>query len=80
MFKRPPIDGTKISRRSLLKRGAAAGLGASLPLFNINHAWSQDVYYDGEVFDAGGATLNVAEWGGFWQEFVTANLLDQAGL
>lgn len=77
MSKFPTDNGKKITRRNLLKRGAAVGLGAGLPLFNINHAWSQDVYYDGQVFDAGGATLNVGEWGGFWQEFVTANLLDQ---
>jgi len=64
-----------MSRRSFMKRagGAAAVTGAaaaagSLPLFNINHAWSQDVYYDGGVFDAGGAALNVADWGGFWEE------------
>jgi putative spermidine/putrescine transport system substrate-binding protein len=77
MFKIPTHNQKNISRRKLLKHSAAASFGASLPLFNINHAWSQDVHFDGQPFDAGGATLNVGEWGGFWQEFVTANLLDQ---
>jgi putative spermidine/putrescine transport system substrate-binding protein len=27
-----------------------------------------EVVYDGEVFDAGGATLNVGNWGGIWEE------------
>ena len=57
-----------LSRRQLLKAGV--GAAAALPLFNINHAWSADVTYDGGTFDAGGATLNIAEWGGFWEELV----------
>jgi putative spermidine/putrescine transport system substrate-binding protein len=61
------------TRRTLLKGGAAAALSAPF----INHAWAQDVAYDGEVFDAGGATLNIGEWGGGWEEFVRAALVDQ---
>jgi putative spermidine/putrescine transport system substrate-binding protein len=64
-----------VSRRSVLAGAGAAAAGVHL--FNINHGWSQDVTYDGGVFDAGGATLNIGEWGGFWQEFVQENLLDQ---
>ena len=61
----------KHSRRSILKGGAALGACGNVPnMFYINHAWAQDVVYDGGVFDAGGATLNVAEWGGGWEEFV----------
>ena len=68
----------KHSRRSILKGGAALGAAATVPnMFYINHAWAQDVVYDGEVFDAGGATLNVAEWGGGWEEFVRKGLTDQ---
>lgn len=63
-----------LSRRSLLKTGTAA---AGVSLFNINHAWSKDVSYEGEVFDAEGAVLNLAEWGGYWQETQNALLLDQ---
>ncbi|MFV0334485.1 MAG: hypothetical protein ACK5JR_10510 [Tropicimonas sp.] len=63
-----------LSRRTLLRSSAAA---AGVSLFNINHAWSQDVSYDGEVFDAGGAVLNIAEWGGYWQETQNKLVLDQ---
>lgn len=65
---------TDLSRRTLLKAGAAA---AGVSLFNINHAWSQDVTYDGGVFDAKGETITIAEWGGFWQETQRKLLLDQ---
>jgi putative spermidine/putrescine transport system substrate-binding protein len=60
-------------RRRLLKLGAAA---ATLPLFNINHAFSQDVTYDGSVFDAGGAVLRIGEWGGPWGELAHKYLLN----
>lgn len=63
-----------LTRRGLLTTAAAA---TGVSLFNINHAWSQDVTYDGDVFDAGGATLNIAEWGGYWQETQNLLLLDQ---
>jgi len=67
-----------LSRRDILKSAAGAAVAAGgVNLFNINHAWSQDVVYDGKVFDAGGATLTVAEWGGFWEEIIRKNLLDQ---
>lgn len=66
------------SRRSVLKGGLTLSAAAAIPAtFNINHAWSQDVTYDGEVFDAGGATLNIGEWGGGWEEFVRKALTDQ---
>lgn len=67
------------TRRGFLK-GSAAGalaLGTGVNLFNINHAWSQDVTFNGEVFDAGGATLRIAEWGGFWEEIVRKELLNE---
>lgn len=72
-------DKTKgLSRRRVLKTGAAAGAVAAggLPLFNINHAWSQDVTYDGGLFDAGGETFRLAEWPGFWQKNLTELLLN----
>lgn len=66
------------SRRDLLKLTAgAAGAVAGVNLFNINHAWSADVTYDGGTFDAGGAVLNVAEWGGFWEQIIRKQLVDQ---
>ena len=63
-----------LSRRTLLKTGAAA---TGVSLFNINHVWSQDVSYDGGVFDAGGAVLNIAGWGGYWEETQNKLVLDQ---
>lgn len=65
---------TGINRRRLLQTSAAAAAGVSL--FNINHAFSQDVTYDGEPFDAGGAVINVGEWGGYWEETQRKILLD----
>lgn len=67
------------TRRRILKGGAAFGLAAAsgVNLFNVNHAWSQDVAYDGGTFDAGGATITIAEWGGFWQETMKKLLLDK---
>jgi len=62
-----------VTRRRFVQTTAAAG---TLPLFNINHAFSQDVVYEGEVFDAGGAELNIAEWGGFWEENVRDLLIN----
>ena len=70
-----PMNPASITRRRLL--GTAAAAAGSLPLFNINHSWSQDVHYAGEVFDAGGASIRIAEWGGPWGELVHRHLLDQ---
>lgn len=71
------MNSPRPNRRQILKAGAAFGLVASSAnLFSINHAFSQDVTYDGQVFDAGGATLRIAEWGGFWQETQRKLLLD----
>ncbi len=61
------------SRRSVLKGAASAA--AAVGLFNINHAWSKDVLWDGKPFNAGGAVLRMAEWGGFWEELVRKYLL-----
>ena len=63
-----------VTRRKAL--GMTAGAAAALPLFHINHAWSQDVSYAGETFDAGGATLSIGEWGGFWEENVRELLVN----
>jgi putative spermidine/putrescine transport system substrate-binding protein len=70
---------SKPSRRSVLKGLAAGGAAAAstqFGLFNINHAWSQDVHWDGEPFDADGATFILGEWGGFWEEFVRGAMLE----
>ncbi|MBO0662427.1 ABC transporter substrate-binding protein [Jiella sp. CQZ9-1] len=66
------------NRRQILKASAGLGLAATgVSLFNINHAFSKDVSYDGQPFDAGGATITIAEWGGFWQETMRKHLLDK---
>jgi putative spermidine/putrescine transport system substrate-binding protein len=65
------------TRRTILKGGAALGAASVLQAPFINHAWAQDVSYDGGVFDAGGATLTIGEWGGGWEEFVRGALTDQ---
>jgi putative spermidine/putrescine transport system substrate-binding protein len=38
---------------------------------------SFEVIYNGEVFDAGGATLTLMEWGGVWEENSRKMILDQ---
>ena len=43
---------TKVSRRTVLKGVVAAAAAPSV--FNINHAWSKDVVWDGKPFNAGG--------------------------
>lgn len=65
-----------LTRRSILRGGATLGAASLFPAPFINHAWAQDVSYDGEIFDAGGATLNIGEWGGGWEEFVRAALVN----
>lgn len=69
----PSLD---VSRRHFLKYAAAGTAAAGLPLFNINHAWSQDVTYDGQAFDAQGANLVVADWGSFWEALMRKEIID----
>ena len=66
---------TNLNRRTVLKGAAAAAASTSVFNFNINHSWSKDVSWDGKPFDAGGAELHMAEWGGFWEESVRKYLL-----
>jgi putative spermidine/putrescine transport system substrate-binding protein len=40
-------------------------------------AQEPEVIYDGGVFDAGGETLRVGSWGGFWEDMERRLLLDQ---
>ena len=66
-----------LTRRDLIKTAAAGTVAAAgVNLFNINHAWSQDVTFDGETFDAGGAALPIGEWPGFWEENIRTLLLN----
>ena len=66
----------KHSRRSILK-GGTLGVAATVPnMFYINHAWAQDVVYDGEVFD-GRCHPECRGVGRRMEEFVRKGLTDQ---
>jgi putative spermidine/putrescine transport system substrate-binding protein len=65
-----------LSRRGLVAAAAAATLAAR----QTREAHAQDspqVIYDGEVFDAGGATLRIAMWGGPWGESMREHVLNR---
>ncbi len=66
----------RVSRRDFIRYGsvvmatpllaqllAACGVDGAAPEGEVG-----EVVYDGEVFDAQGAELNVGNWGGFWEE------------
>jgi len=62
------------------RRGLAAGAAATLAARRGLSARAQDstpVAFDDETFDAAGATLRVASWGGSWQQIERTYLLDQ---
>jgi putative spermidine/putrescine transport system substrate-binding protein len=70
----------KLRSVHLSRRGFAAGAVATLAACRGWQARAQDstpVVFEDETFDAGGATLRVASWGGFWQEVERTYLLDQ---
>ena len=69
----------RINRRRFVQGAAATG-AAALAARQGLEARAQDspeVIYEGEVFDAGGAVLRVASWGGFWEEIERKYLLSQ---
>jgi putative spermidine/putrescine transport system substrate-binding protein len=66
----------QISRRGLVAAAAAASLAARQGLDALAQD-SPQVIYEGEVFDAGGATLRVASWGGFWEDAERKLVLNQ---
>ena len=65
-----------LSRRGLVAATTAAALAARQG-WEAQAQDSPQVIYDGDVFDAGGATLRVGSWGGFWEEMERKYLLDQ---
>ena len=70
----------KLRSIRLSRRGLAAITAATLSARQGWQARAQDstpVAFDDETFDAGGATLRVASWGGFWQQVERTHLLDQ---
>lgn len=65
-----------LSRRGLMAAAAATALAGR----QGSAALAQDepaVIYDGGVFDAGGETLRIGSWGGFWQDMERRLILDQ---
>jgi putative spermidine/putrescine transport system substrate-binding protein len=82
--------GKRISRRHVLRTVGEAAVGlavaaafaqpsAASPLQAPpeQHPATQDVYWDGQVFDAGGAVLNLGDWPGFWQDMQYKYLIDR---
>ena len=70
----------KLGSIRVSRRGLAASAAATLATRRGSEARAQDstpVVFDDETFDADGATLRVASWGGFWQEIERKYLLDQ---
>jgi putative spermidine/putrescine transport system substrate-binding protein len=62
------------------RRGFAVGAAATLAARRGREALAREstpIGLEDETLDAGGATLRVASWGGFWQEIERRYLLDQ---
>ena len=73
-----PKSNLSTDRRGFLQSSAAAVAGATgVNTFFVNHAWSQDVVWDGQPFDAGGTALQLNEWGGFWEEAQRDAIIDE---
>ncbi|MBM4425033.1 MAG: extracellular solute-binding protein [Chloroflexi bacterium] len=74
---------TQLTRRDFLKLAGATGAGlaasnwlAACAAPTPTAAPTPEVY-TGEVFDSGGATLNIGIWGSVWTDFERENLLNQ---
>jgi putative spermidine/putrescine transport system substrate-binding protein len=66
-----------ISRRGVLAATAAATLAPRLGGYARARAQEPEVIYDGGVFDAGGETLRIGSWDGFWKDMEHRLILDQ---
>ena len=69
-----------LTRRQILQSAAAGAASAALVTGPSKVARAQEepaVIYDGGVFDAGGETLRIGSWGGFWEEMERGLILDQ---
>ncbi len=65
-----------LSRRGLLAASAATALSGRLTTEARAQA-TPEAIYDGGVFDAGGETLRIGSWGGFWEDMERRLILDQ---
>ncbi|MGH2614242.1 MAG: ABC transporter substrate-binding protein [Thermomicrobiales bacterium] len=69
-----------VTRRQILQAAASGAAYAALVTGPSRVARAQEepqVIYDGGVFDAGGETLRVGSWGGFWEDMERRLILDQ---
>jgi putative spermidine/putrescine transport system substrate-binding protein len=66
-----------ISRRGVLAATAAATLAPRWGGYARARAQEPEVIYDGGVFDAGGETLRIGSWDGFWKDMEHRLILDQ---
>src|SRR2546430_812155 len=82
--------GKRVTRRQALRTVGAAAVGvaaasamtlpagaAPLQATPEQHPATQDVFYDGGAFDAGGAVLNLGDWRGFGKDMQHKTLIDQ---
>jgi putative spermidine/putrescine transport system substrate-binding protein len=73
-----------LKRRDLMRLTAGSALGLALAGCGGDEEdletatdGEPEIVYDGGVFDAGGATLRMAAWGGFWEEVQRQAVLNQ---
>jgi putative spermidine/putrescine transport system substrate-binding protein len=69
-----------LTRRQILRAAAASAAAAALVTGPSRVAQAQEepqVIYDGGVFDAGGETLRIGSWPGFWEDMERRLILDQ---
>lgn len=66
----------QLSRRGLMATAAATALAGRQGGVALAQD-EPDVIYDGGAFDAGGETLRIGSWGGFWQDMERRLILDQ---
>ncbi len=72
---------TALSRREFIRLAGLAGAGIAASSFFVSCGGSDESgdkeTYAGEVFDSGGAVLNIGIWGSVWSDFERENLLNQ---
>jgi putative spermidine/putrescine transport system substrate-binding protein len=68
----------QLSRRGFVAAAAAGASALAARPSPVARAQEEpEVIYDGGVFDAGGETLRIGSWGGFWEDMERRLILDQ---
>src|SRR5689334_8451807 len=70
----------ELTRRQIMRAAAGGAMAAALVTGPSKVARAQSTpqaIYDGGVFDAGGETLRVGSWDGFWKDMEHRLILDQ---